>query len=105
MPEIARVFEENFRVCGVRKVWQQLKREGHGLARCTVARLIRGMGLQGVLRGKPVRTTISDKADPNEAASGEPGAVHPALLSASGHVPALDTTGGRIGLAHATIAM
>ncbi len=62
MPEIARVFEENFRVYGVRKVWRQLKREGHDLARCTVARLMRGMGLQGVIRGKPVRTTISDKA-------------------------------------------
>jgi putative transposase len=64
MPEIARVFEENFRVYGARKVWRQLKREGHDLARCTVARLMRGMGLQGVIRGKPVRTTISDKAAP-----------------------------------------
>lgn len=64
MPEIARVFEENFRVYGVRKVWRQLKREGHDLARCTVARLMRSMGLQGVIRGKPVRTTISDKAAP-----------------------------------------
>jgi transposase InsO family protein len=64
MPEIARVFEENFRVYGVRKVWRQLKRERHDLARCTVARLMRGMGLQGVIRGKPVRTTISDKAAP-----------------------------------------
>jgi transposase InsO family protein len=64
MPEIARVFEENFRVYGVRKVWRQLKRERHDLARCTVARLMRGMDLQGVIRGKPVRTTISDKAAP-----------------------------------------
>ncbi len=46
MPEIARVFEENFRVYGVRKVWRQLKREGHDLAQCTVARLMRSMGLQ-----------------------------------------------------------
>ena len=64
MPEIERLFEENVRVYGVRKVWRQLKREGHGLARCTVARLMRNMGLQGVIRGKPVRTTISDKAAP-----------------------------------------
>jgi putative transposase len=64
LPEIARVFDENFRVYGVRKVWRQLKREGHDLARCTVARLMRSMGLQGVIRGKPVRTTISDKAAP-----------------------------------------
>jgi len=63
-PEIARVFEENFGVYGVRKVWRQLKREGHDLARCTVARLMRAMGLQGVIRGKRVRTTISDKATP-----------------------------------------
>jgi len=63
-PEIERVFDENFRVYGVRKVWRQLKREGHDLARCTVARLMRGMGLQGVIRGKPIRTTISDKAAP-----------------------------------------
>ena len=48
--EIRRVFEANFRVYGVRKVWRQLKREGHDLARCTVARLMRGMGLQGASR-------------------------------------------------------
>jgi transposase InsO family protein len=64
MPEVRRVFEENFGVYGVRKVWRQLKREGHDVARCTVARLMRAVGLQGVIRGKPVRTTISDKATP-----------------------------------------
>ena len=48
----------------MRKVWRQLQREGFDVARCTVARLMRGMGLQGVIRGKPVRTTISDKAAP-----------------------------------------
>jgi transposase InsO family protein len=64
IPEISRVFEENFRVYGVRKVWRQLRREGHAVARCTVARLMQSMGLQGVIRGKPVRTTISDKAVP-----------------------------------------
>jgi putative transposase len=63
-PEIARVFAENFEVYGVRKVWRQLQREGFDVARCTVERLMRGMGLQGVIRGKPVRTTISDKAAP-----------------------------------------
>lgn len=61
-PEIARVFAENFKVYGVRKVWRQLGREGTSVARCTVERLMRSMGLQGVVRGKPVRTTISDKA-------------------------------------------
>ena len=64
MPQIARVFEENFEVYGVRKVWRQLKREGQGLARCTVERLMQTMGLQGAIRGKPVKTTISDKAGP-----------------------------------------
>jgi len=62
--EIRRVFEENFCVYGVRKVWRQLGREGIAVARCTVARLMRSMGLQGAVRGKPVRTTISDKAAP-----------------------------------------
>lgn len=56
------MFEENFRVYGVRKVWRQLRREGVSAARCTVARLMRDMGLRGAVRGKPLRTTISDKA-------------------------------------------
>ncbi|MBB5986674.1 transposase InsO family protein [Sphingobium sp. B1D3A] len=63
-PEVARVFAENFAVYGVRKVWRQMMREGFPVARCTVARLLREMGLAGVIRGKPVRTTISDKAAP-----------------------------------------
>jgi putative transposase len=63
-PEIARVFAENFEVYGVRKVWRQLQRESFDVARCTVERLMRSMGLRGVIRGKPVRTTISDKAAP-----------------------------------------
>ena len=62
--EIRRVFDANFRVYGVRKVWRQLGREGIAVARCTVARLMRAMGLQGAVRGKPVRTTRSDKAVP-----------------------------------------
>ena len=64
LPEIQRVFDENFQVYGVRKVWRQMQREGHQLARCTVARLMRSAGLQGVISGKPVRTTIGDKAAP-----------------------------------------
>lgn len=59
--EIRRVFNENFQVYGVRKVWRQLQREGFDIARCTVARLMRVMGLQGIIRGKPVKTTVSDK--------------------------------------------
>ena len=60
--EVQRVFEENLRVYGVRKVWHQLRREGVPVARCTVARLMHDMGLAGVIRGKPVRTTVSDRA-------------------------------------------
>ena len=63
-PEISRVFAENFAVYGVRKVWRQLGREGVAVARCGVERLMRQMGLQGATRGKPIRTTISDKAAP-----------------------------------------
>src|SRR5690606_16818481 len=62
--EIRRVFDENKQVYGVRKVWRQLLREGYRVARCTVARLMRRLGLQGVVRGKVVKTTISDKATP-----------------------------------------
>ena len=61
-PEIRRVFEENWQVYGARKIWRQLRREGFDVARCTVARLMRVMGIQGVIRGKPHRTTIPDKS-------------------------------------------
>jgi putative transposase len=62
--EIRRVFEENFQVYGVRKVWRQLGREDIAVARCTVARLMKAMGLQGAVRGKPAPTTVSDKGAP-----------------------------------------
>jgi putative transposase len=62
--EVRRVFEANFRVYGVRKVWRQLQREGFDVARCTVARLMRAMGLEGIIRGKPIRTPVNDKAAP-----------------------------------------
>ncbi|MBK4723608.1 IS3 family transposase, partial [Azospirillum sp. YIM DDC1] len=59
---IRRVWDANFQVYGVRKVWRQLRREGLDVARCTVARLMKHMGLKGAARGKAVRTTISDRA-------------------------------------------
>ena len=62
--KIRRVYDENFQVYGARKIWRQLNREGESVARCTVERLMRGMGLQGAVRGKPVKTTVSDKAAP-----------------------------------------
>ncbi len=63
-PEIQRIFEDNWSVYGVRKVWHQLRREGFDVARCTVARLMKDMGIQGIIRGKPHRTTIPDKKQP-----------------------------------------
>jgi putative transposase len=62
--EVHRVFKYNFCVYGVRKVWRQMKREGFEVARCTVARFTKAQGLQGVIRGRPVRTAVSDKAAP-----------------------------------------
>ena len=62
--EIRRVFEANFSVYGVRKVWRQIQREGVDIARCTVERLMRQMGLEGAIRGKPVKTTKSDRCAP-----------------------------------------
>jgi transposase InsO family protein len=63
-PHIQRVFDANWQVYGVRKVWRQLRREGFDVARCTVARLMRAMDIQGVIRGKPQKTTIPDKKLP-----------------------------------------
>ena len=63
-PEIERVFEQNLKVYGVRKVWHQMHREGFDIARCTVARLMKDIGIEGVIRGKRPRTTIPDKALP-----------------------------------------
>jgi putative transposase len=62
--EIRRVFAANFGVYGVRKVWRQMQREGIEVARCTVARLMRQMGLQGVVRGRSIKTTVSNAAAP-----------------------------------------
>ena len=60
--DIQRVFDANFGVYGVRKVWRQLGREGKKVVRCTVAWLMRRMGLQGVVRGREIRTTVSNPA-------------------------------------------
>lgn len=62
VPEIQRVHAANFDVYGVRKVWRQLKRERIVAARCTVERLMRSLGLQGVVRGRKCRTTIANDA-------------------------------------------
>ena len=57
---IERVWQTNMQVYGADKVWKQMNREGVTIARCTVERLMKRLGLQGVRRGKVVRTTISD---------------------------------------------
>jgi len=59
-PEIKRVWDENYQVYGVRKAWHQLKREGFTLARCTVDRLMKQIGIRGAVRGKVVKTTVPD---------------------------------------------
>ncbi len=64
MPEIQRVWRANLQVYGADKIWRQLGRERIEVARCTVERLMRKLGIQGVRRGKVVRTTISDSTAP-----------------------------------------
>ncbi len=63
-PQIERVWQSNLRVYGADKVWRALRREGTAVARCTVERLMRRQGLRGAVRGKAVRTTISDRTLP-----------------------------------------
>ena len=64
MPEIQRVWQANMQVYGADKVWRQLNREGIRVARCTVERLMKRLGLEGIRRGKVVRTTVPDHAVP-----------------------------------------
>ena len=64
VPHVERVWQANMRVYGADKVWKQMNREGVVVARCTVERLMKRLGLQGVRRGKVVRTTVSDMKAP-----------------------------------------
>jgi len=64
VPHIERVWQANMRIYGADKIWKQMNREGLSIARCTVERLMKRLGLQGVRRGKVVRTTISDMKAP-----------------------------------------
>jgi putative transposase len=57
---ITAVFEDNYRVYGARKVWRELNRQGHQVARCTVERLMRELGIAGAVRGKKVVTTVAE---------------------------------------------
>jgi transposase InsO family protein len=64
IPDIERIWQVNLQVYGADKVWKQMNREGVEVARCTVERLMQRLGLRGVIRGKVVRTTISDAKAP-----------------------------------------
>lgn len=64
IPHIKRVWEANLQVYGADKVWKQMNREGIRVARCTVERLMKRLGLQGARRGKTVRTTVPDRSTP-----------------------------------------
>jgi putative transposase len=64
MPQIEQVWQSNMQVYGGKKVWRQMNRQGIEVARCTVQRLMKRLGLQGARRGKVVRTTVPDKAQP-----------------------------------------
>ncbi len=63
-PEIQRVWDDNHEVYGVRKVWRQMQREDFDVARCTVERLMKQLGIQGVIRGKAIKTTFSNPVAP-----------------------------------------
>jgi putative transposase len=65
--EIRRIFDDNYQVYGARKIWRQLRREGIGVARCTVERLMGELGIAGAVRGKTTRTTIGDEQAPRPA--------------------------------------
>jgi putative transposase len=65
--EIRRVWDANYQVYGARKIWRQLAREGIQVGRDRVARLMRSLGIGGVVRGKPRRTTTPDPADQRPA--------------------------------------
>lgn len=61
-PKIQQVFDDNYQVYGVRKLWRQLQRQGERVGRDQVARLMRTLGIAGVVRGKSKRTTVADPA-------------------------------------------
>jgi transposase InsO family protein len=60
-PLITKIYRDNYSVYGARKIWAELKRQGHQVARCTVERLMKAEGITGAVRGKKVVTTSADK--------------------------------------------
>lgn len=83
-PQIQRVWQANMQVYGADKIWRQLAREGVTVARCTVERLMQRLGLRGAMRGKVVRTTISDSKAPCPLDSGQPAVQGGSAQSALG---------------------
>jgi transposase InsO family protein len=83
LAQVQRVYDHNLPVYGADKVWRQLRREGTAVARCTVERLMRLCGLQGVRRGKSVRTTVPDSkaACPRDRVNRQFKADRPSQLS------------------------
>jgi putative transposase len=65
--ELQEAHAEHFAVYGARKLWRQLQRQGTRVARCTVERLMRELGLAGVVRGRHHRTTVADEISPRPA--------------------------------------
>lgn len=77
-PALIKVWEDNYKAYGARKCWKQLRREGHDVGRDRVARLMRELGIAGVVRGKARRTTVPDRSaarapDLVNRCSGRPG--------------------------------
>lgn len=70
MPAIQRVWQANMQVYGADKVWRQLAREGTAVARCTVERLMRRLGLRGVMRGKSLRSRLAIRQHPVHGTTG-----------------------------------
>ena len=92
--EIQRVFEAHHQVYGPRKVWKQLRREGVRVARCTVGRLMRAMGLAGAVRGRAWITTTraADGSRPADLVDRQFVATRPNQLSQEGHTVKLPYT-------------
>ena len=91
-PEIRRIWEENRRAYGAYKVWRQSHREGRPVARCTVERLMRDLGISGVRRGRRFKTTIPDDAAdrPADLVNRQFVADRPNLLGPIGDIPPVE---------------
>ena len=94
---IERVWRANLQVYGVDKVWRQLQREGHKVARCTVERLMCLKGLRGVMRGKVQRTTFSDPKAPCPLDPGSTGTSRPSGRTSCGSATSRMSRPGRVG--------